>query len=39
MSTTATIIPRELIEGAWQRQNTPNGLSVARQSFNDYKAA
>lgn len=25
--------------GAWQRQNTPNGLAVARQFFNDYKAA
>lgn len=24
---------------AWQRQNTPNGLAVARQFFNDYKAA
>ena len=25
--------------GAWQRQNTPKGLAVARQFFNDYKAA
>lgn len=25
--------------GAWQRQNTPNGLAVARQFFNDYNEA
>ena len=25
--------------GAWQRQNTPNGLAVARQFFDNYKAA
>lgn len=25
--------------GAWQRQNTPNGLAVARKFFNDYKEA
>ena len=25
--------------GAWQRQNTPNGMAVARQFFESYKAA
>lgn len=25
--------------GAWQRQNTPNGLAIARQFFENFKAA